>query len=124
MINLGQFEREQTSKRVALNCHARAMRVFVNGGKAILGLDHNPDDPGILKVKEEEAQICYDSFSEVSWVGFSRINEKRARDELYDPEKRISQAWQTQSRGRLTQALQVISDDSNRLVPKKRRWDR
>ena len=47
--------------------------------------------------------------------------EKRAREVLYDLEKRISQAWQIQSRGKLTQeALQVISDDLNKLAQEKK----
>lgn len=39
MINLAQFEREQTAERVALGCHARAMRGLLNGGHEVLGFD-------------------------------------------------------------------------------------
>src|SRR5690606_21142524 len=32
IIALGQFEREQTSERVSINCHSRALRGLRNGG--------------------------------------------------------------------------------------------
>ncbi len=57
MINLAQFEREQTSERVALNAHARAMRGLLNGGRAIMGYKRDPEKPGTLMVNEEEADI-------------------------------------------------------------------
>lgn len=57
IIALGQFEREQTSERVSVNCHSRAMRGLVNGGAAPLGFNKHPDKPGLLQVDEAEAQI-------------------------------------------------------------------
>jgi site-specific DNA recombinase len=56
MINLAQFEREQTSERVALNAHARAMRGLLNGGQAVLGFERDPEKPGVLMVKDKEAK--------------------------------------------------------------------
>lgn len=57
IIALGQFEREQTSERVAVNCHSRALRGLVNGGPAPLGYDKHPEKPGLLVVNEEEAEM-------------------------------------------------------------------
>lgn len=57
MINLAQFEREQTSERVALNAHARAMRGLLNGGRAIMGYKRDLEKPGTLMVNEEEAEV-------------------------------------------------------------------
>jgi len=55
MINLAQFERKQTSERVAMNFHSRAMRGLLNGGNPILGYDKDPTNPGKLVVNAEEA---------------------------------------------------------------------
>ena len=55
MINLAQFERKQTSERVTLNFHARALRGLRNGGAIPLGFDRHPEDPSKLVVNENEA---------------------------------------------------------------------
>ena len=55
MINLAQLERKQTSERVALNFHARALRGLRNGGSIPLGFDRHPEDPSRLVVNEGEA---------------------------------------------------------------------
>lgn len=65
IIALGQFEREQTSERVAVNCHSRAMRGLLNGGSAPLGYDKHPEKPGLLMVNKAEAEIVktiFDTF--------------------------------------------------------------
>lgn len=62
IIALGQFEREQTSERVSVNCHSRAVRGLLNGGPAPLGYDKHPEKPGILIVNEEEAKIVNQIF--------------------------------------------------------------
>jgi len=56
MINLAQFEREQTSERVAINCHSRAQRGLLNGGPAILGYDKDPAKKATFLVNEQEAK--------------------------------------------------------------------
>lgn len=56
MINLAQFEREQTSERVAINCHSRAQRGFLNGGPAILGYDKDPAKKATFIVNSDEAK--------------------------------------------------------------------
>jgi len=55
MINLAQFERKQTSERVTMNFHARALRGLTNGSPAPLGYKRNPERPGGLVVDELEA---------------------------------------------------------------------
>ncbi len=57
IIALGQFEREQTSERVAINCHSRALRGLINGGPAPLGFDKHPEKPGLLLSNEAEAEV-------------------------------------------------------------------
>ena len=57
MINLAQFEREQTAERVALGCHARAMRGLLNGGQAILGFDKVLEKKNSYAVNEDEASM-------------------------------------------------------------------
>jgi len=56
IIALGQFEREQTSERVSINAHSRALRGFVNGGPALLGYDKHPEKKGMLIVNDSEAK--------------------------------------------------------------------
>ncbi len=56
MMNLAQFERKQTSERVAVNFHSRAVRGFRNGGEIILGYEKDPTSPATLKVNEEGAR--------------------------------------------------------------------
>lgn len=55
MINLAQFERKQTSERVSLNFHSRALRGLKNGGTPILGYDPDPNNTGRMIVNEDEA---------------------------------------------------------------------
>lgn len=55
MINLAQFERKQTSERVTMNFHARALRGLTNGAPVVLGYKKIPDKPGSLVINELEA---------------------------------------------------------------------
>lgn len=68
MINLAQFERKQTSERVSMNFHSRAMRGLKNGGNPLLGYDKDPTNPGKLIVNEVEAaavRIIFDKYLEL-----------------------------------------------------------
>lgn len=56
IITLAQFEREQTSERVALGVHSRGMRGLLNGGRPILGYGKDPNKPGTYVINEEEAR--------------------------------------------------------------------
>lgn len=62
MINLAQFEREQTSERVAINCHSRSMRGLLNGGPVILGYDKHPINKTTFVVNEIEAEQVRELF--------------------------------------------------------------
>jgi site-specific DNA recombinase len=55
MVNLAQFERKQTSERISMNFHSRALRGLVNGGNPLLGYDRDPSNPGKRIVNEAEA---------------------------------------------------------------------
>src|SRR5476649_1275600 len=55
MINLAQFERKQTSERVSLNFHSRAMRGLSNGGPVPLGYEKDPKNPSTYTINEDEA---------------------------------------------------------------------
>lgn len=63
MINLAQFERKQTSERVSMNFHSRALRGLLNGGNGLLGFDKDPENPGKLVVNKEEAPGAREIFS-------------------------------------------------------------
>ncbi len=55
IMNLAQFERKQTSERVSINFHARAMRGLFNGGGKTYGFDPDTQNPGRLLLNENEA---------------------------------------------------------------------
>lgn len=57
MINLAQFERKQTSERVALNFHSRALRGLSNGGCNIHGYDRDPTNSGKFIINDDEAVV-------------------------------------------------------------------
>lgn len=63
LMNLAQFERKQTSERVSLNFHARAMRGLRNGGPLNLGYDKDPNNPSSVMVNEKEADDVRTIFS-------------------------------------------------------------
>ena len=68
MINLAQFERKQTSERVSMNFHSRAMRGLKNGGNPILGYDKDPTNPGKLVVNVVESaavRIIFEKYLEL-----------------------------------------------------------
>ncbi|WP_168196578.1 recombinase family protein [Bdellovibrio sp. ZAP7] len=56
VVNMAQFEREQTSERVAINCNSRAMRGFVNGARPVLGFSRHPDKSGVLVINDMDAK--------------------------------------------------------------------
>jgi site-specific DNA recombinase len=64
MINLAQFERKQTSERVSINFHSRALRGLVNGGISILGYEKDPTNSGKLVVVKDEAAHVQKIFKE------------------------------------------------------------
>lgn len=63
MVNLAQFERKQTSERISMNFHSRALRGLVNGGNPLLGFDRDPTNPGKRIVNEAEATLVKQIFN-------------------------------------------------------------
>lgn len=72
MINLAQFERKQTSERVATNFHSRAMRGLKNGGSPILGFDSDPTNKGKLIANQDEALWVKKAFAIYLKTGSTR----------------------------------------------------
>lgn len=62
LMTLAQFEREQTSERVALNFHSRASRGLRNGGPVPLGYLRDENNPATLLVHEKEANDVREIF--------------------------------------------------------------
>ena len=62
IMALAQFERELTAERIKNNCHARALRGLLNGGRPVLGYDKDPQNPGGLLVNENEARFVREAF--------------------------------------------------------------
>jgi len=62
IANFAQFERRQTSERVAANFHARALRGLWNGGTLPLGFESDPDRRGSLRIVIEEAQVVHAAY--------------------------------------------------------------
>lgn len=82
VVNMAQFEREQTSERVSINCHSRAVRGLVNGARSILGYDRHPEKNSVLVVNQEEAKdvrFIFETFLEQgsTFKTLKIINEQR-----------------------------------------------
>lgn len=72
VVNMAQYEREQTSERVSINVCSRAIRGFVSGAPAPLGLCRDKEKPGVLVVNEKEAKdirTIFEVFREQGSVG-------------------------------------------------------
>lgn len=69
VVNMAQFEREQASERVSINCNSRALRGFVNGGRTPLGYDTDPNRKGSYVINEEEAVKVRSLFNVVKEQG-------------------------------------------------------
>ena len=65
IMNFAQFERKQTSERVAANILARAGRGLYNGGSIPLGYKKNHEKSGYLEVDQEHAatvRLAFETF--------------------------------------------------------------
>jgi DNA invertase Pin-like site-specific DNA recombinase len=65
LMNFAQFERKQTSERVAANILARASRGLYNGGSIPLGYKKSHEKTGYLEIDEPHAatvRIAFDTF--------------------------------------------------------------
>lgn len=110
IIALGQFEREQTSERVAVNCHSRALRGLVNGGPAPLGYNKHPEMPGLLIPNEEEAEIVRTIFQTFLEEGSrAKAIEKlhalgiRPKKTSKKAKEKAAPEWSVQTQGSLLQ---------------------
>lgn len=92
MINLAQFEREQTSERVAINCHSRATRGLLNGGPAILGYNKELANKTTFVVNELEAKsvrTIFQLFIEHRTLGrtIDALADKNIKPKVRNPKK-------------------------------------
>ena len=62
LANIAQFERKQTSERVAANCKARSSRGLYNGGTVPLGYRLMPEKKGYLEIDPERAETVMSAF--------------------------------------------------------------
>ena len=56
LANIAQFERKQTSERVAANCKVRSSRGLYNGGTVPLGYRLIPEKKGFLEIDPDRAE--------------------------------------------------------------------
>ena len=72
IVNIAQFEREQTRERVLANTVARAKRGLYNGGTVPLGYRLVKDKPGYLDINPEEAEVVRTAFD--AFLKFESLN--------------------------------------------------
>ncbi len=63
LINYAQYERMQTSERIAANWLSRSKRGLFNGGTIPLGYDRNPKNKGELVINQDEASAVQKIFA-------------------------------------------------------------
>jgi DNA invertase Pin-like site-specific DNA recombinase/transposase len=123
IIALGQFEREQTSERVSVNCHSRAVRGLMNGGPAPLGYDKNPDKKGLLVINEHESEIVRTIFKTFLECGSRAQTILKLKEMGIRPKRNLKKAqsrgpadWTVQSLGSLlNHAAYIGQREVNRL---------
>ena len=69
IINIAQFEREQTRERIVANNRVRSKRGLSNGGPLPLGYKLIKDKPGYLEVDAENAKIVKKAFDAFLKIG-------------------------------------------------------
>ncbi len=102
MINLAQFERKQTSERVSMNFHARALRGLRNGGHVILGFDIDKSNKATFKVNEEEAVRVRDVFRIFLEEGTCAKAADRLNREHITPRARPERNFSLRNEGKWT----------------------
>ena len=102
MINLAQFERKQTSERVSMNFHSRAMRGLLNGGNPILGYDKDPTNPGKLIVNDQEAPSAREIFSIYLETGSLQETARRLSATNINPKIAVGRKYRHALDGRWT----------------------
>lgn len=131
IMTLAQFEREQTSERVSLGVHSRAMRGLLNGGRSILGFDKDPNKPGVYVVNEEESQLVRQIFDVYLEEGskskaISMLNEINLRPKVNSNFKKQKQLgeWTLDSLGNILSNAAYIGfhevNKSNKTKPQEK----
>ena len=123
MISMAQFEREQTSERVSINGHSRALRGFVNGGRPVLGFQRHPEKSGVLIVHKQEAEIVRTIFKVFLEEGRRSKTIERLHEMGIYPKRSIKQLkdnkpvkWTVQTLGNvLNQVAYIGLREVNRL---------
>ena len=72
IVNIAQFEREQTRERILANTKARSKRGLTNGGTPPFGYKSIPNRPGYLAIDEEQAKIVKKAFD--AFLKFEMLN--------------------------------------------------
>lgn len=102
MINLAQFERKQTSERVSMNFHSRALRGLLNGGNPILGYDKDPNNSGKLIVNEQEVPAARQVFAIYLETGSLQETARRLNDTSIRPKIAQGRRYRHAREGRWT----------------------
>lgn len=102
MMNLAQFERKQTSERVSMNFHARALRGLRNGGSIILGFDVDESNKSTFKVNEVEAARVRDVFRVFLEEGTCAKTSDRLNREGIAPKARPERNYKQRNAGKWT----------------------
>jgi site-specific DNA recombinase len=108
MINLAQFEREQTAERVALGCHSRAMRGLLNGGHEVLGFDKLPDNKNTYTVNEIEVEKVRTVFKTFLECGTISRTIASLEEQGITPKSRKNRTYKIVDRGLWT--IQSLGD--------------
>ncbi|HAR41031.1 MAG TPA: hypothetical protein DCS07_00085 [Bdellovibrionales bacterium] len=85
IANFAQFERRQTSERVAAGFLSRAQRGLWNGGPLPLGYEPDPEKKGNLRIVEDEADVVRVAFQALLSHGSVPFAAKWLNDNGYSP---------------------------------------
>ncbi|MBX9765964.1 MAG: recombinase family protein [Bdellovibrionales bacterium] len=100
MIDLAQFERKQTSKRVSLNFHSRALRGLSNGGPLPLGYEKDPINPSTYAINENEASDVREIFRTFLDERTCKKTALALEGKGIQPKRRESRSYRLVSQGR------------------------
>ena len=83
LMNFAQFERKQTSERVAANMLSRSTRGLYNGGSVPLGYKLDPEKRGTLVIDEVQAEIVRLAFNTYLRLGSISVAARWLNDQGY-----------------------------------------
>ena len=87
IVNIAQFEREQTRERIVASTQARSKRGLYNGGSIPFGYNIIKDKPGYLEVIPEEAAIVNKAFDAFLKIGTLNATAKWLNENNIKPNK-------------------------------------